>query len=71
MKYFSSLLLTLLILSCGGKKESLQGETEYQRTMNASFKDATTSPLKDKDRKNFKGLDFFSFDSTYIVNAYL
>ena len=71
MKYFLSLLLIVLVLSCGGEKESLQGETEYQRTMNASFKDATTSPLKDKDRKNFKGLDFFPFDSTYIVTAYL
>jgi len=71
MKYFLSLLLIVLVLSCGGEKESLQGETEYQRTMNASFKVATTSPLKDKDRKNFKGLDFFPFDSTYTVTAYL
>lgn len=37
--------------------------------MNADFKDATKSPLKDKDRKKFKGLDFFKFDSTYVVKA--
>ena len=37
--------------------------------MNAEFKDASKSPLKDKDRKDFKGLDFFKVDSTYVVTA--
>lgn len=57
--------------SCGGEKVSLTGETEYQRTMNANFKDATMSPLTDEDRANFTGLDFFPFDYTYIVTAQL
>jgi len=39
--------------------------------MNANFKDATKSPLKKKDRKDFIGLDFFKFDSTYVVTATL
>ena len=34
------------------------------------YKDATTSPLKDKDRRHFSGLDFFKFDSTYVVMAH-
>ncbi len=39
--------------------------------MNADYKDATKSPLKEKDRKEFKGLDFFKFDSIYVVTAKL
>jgi hypothetical protein len=39
--------------------------------MNANFKDATKSPLKAGDRKQFSGLDFFKFDSTFIVKAEL
>lgn len=39
--------------------------------MNSEFKDATTSPLKKKDLENFEGLDFFQFDSTYVVQAEL
>jgi uncharacterized protein (DUF1684 family) len=37
--------------------------------MNAFFKDASRSPLKSKDLKTFDGLDFFKFDSTFIVKA--
>ena len=58
-------------LSCAQDKEPILGETDWQRQMNADFKDATKSPLKDKDRKDFKGLDFFKFDSAYVVNATL
>ena len=39
--------------------------------MNADYKDASKSPLKDKDRKTFRTLDFFMFDSTYVVTALL
>lgn len=59
------------MLGCAQDKRMLQGETEFQRELNAEYKDATKSPLKDKDRKNFIGLDFFKFDSTYIVSATL
>ncbi|MGB5417444.1 DUF1684 domain-containing protein [Algibacter sp.] len=68
------LLLVLLALfsvftSCAQDKRPVKGETEFQKEMNASYKDASKSPLKDTDRKNFEGLDFFSFDSTYVVLA--
>jgi uncharacterized protein (DUF1684 family) len=56
-------------LSCAQDKRPIAGETEFQREINAEYKDATTSPLKDKDRKNFRGLDFFKFDSTFVVKA--
>ncbi len=70
MKTLVSVVLGFLFLwSCAQKKQELQGETEFQRNLNAEFKDASKSPLKDKDRRNFNGLDFFKFDSTYVVQA--
>ena len=65
------LLVFVSILSCGQNKQPLLGKTEWQKEMNADFKDATTSPLKEKDRKTFVGLEFFVFDSTYVVTATL
>ncbi|MEO8933439.1 MAG: DUF1684 domain-containing protein [Xanthomarina sp.] len=69
MKYFLNFILLLSILSCAQNKQTLQGDTEFQRNMNSDFKDVTKTPLKIKDRKSFKGLDFFKFDSTYVVKA--
>ncbi|MBO6607608.1 DUF1684 domain-containing protein [Psychroserpens sp.] len=69
MKHIFILFLLVSALSCAQEKRPIAGETEFQREMNADFKDATKSPLKDKDRKKFKGLDFFKFDSTYVVKA--
>ncbi|MCK0123467.1 DUF1684 domain-containing protein [Gelidibacter sp. F2691] len=70
MKTLVSVVLGFLFLwSCAQKKQELQGETEFQRNLNAEFKDASKSPLKDKDRRDFNGLDFFKFDSTYVVQA--
>ena len=71
MKYLLHLFLLVTIASCAQDKQPLLGDTEFQKKMNADFKDATKSPLKDKDRKDFKGLDFFKFDSTYVVSATL
>lgn len=69
----SLLLIIVLVstLSCNHGKTPVLGDTEFQRELNAEYKDATSSPLKDKDRKTFKGLNFFKFDSTFIVNAHL
>jgi uncharacterized protein (DUF1684 family) len=67
MKVILSLFLLITTLNCAQDKEPINGETDWQREMNADFKDATKSPLKDKDRKDFKGLAFFKFDSTYVV----
>ncbi|NMH86520.1 DUF1684 domain-containing protein [Flavivirga algicola] len=65
------LLFLVLLFNCGQEKKPLLGDTEFQRKINAEYKDATTSPLKDKDRKHFEGLDFFKFDSAYVVKAIL
>lgn len=58
-------------VACAQDKQALSGETEWQKEMNADFKDASKSPLKKKDLKKFKGLDFFKFDSAYVVTAKL
>ena len=65
-----SLVIIFLVFSCRGEKryEDLN-LTDYQKQVNNFFKDASVSPLKTKDLKNFKGLDFFEFDSTYVVDA--
>lgn len=70
MKKLVIFLITVSSLfSCAQKKQPLLGETEFQRELNAAYKDASTSPLKEKDIKHFKGLEFFKFDSAYIVTA--
>jgi uncharacterized protein (DUF1684 family) len=69
MKNILLFAIFITVLGCAQGREPIPGETEFQREINAEYKDASTSPLKDKDRKNFKGLEFFKFDSIYIVNA--
>ena len=71
MKNLLFLFLITFSFSCAQDKQMLIGETEWQKEQNANFKDATKSPLKEKDRKNFKGLDFYKFDSTFVVTAKL
>ena len=70
-KHIILFVLFVSALSCAQDKQPLLGDTEWQREMNSDFKDASESPLKDKDRKDFKGLYFFKFDSTYVVTATL
>lgn len=71
MKNLVLLFVFIFSVGCAQEKKAIAGETEWQKEMNADFKDATKSPLKDKDRKKFTGLDFYKFDSTYVVNAKL
>ena len=64
------LFIFCLFFSCRGEKRYEDFNlTDYQRQVNNYFKDASVSPLKTKDLKNFKGLDFFEFDSSYVVYA--
>lgn len=42
---------------------------EFQDKTNAEFKNATTSPLLEKDRKDFVSLPFFDPDTSYVVKA--
>ena len=70
MKNFFLLCYLFLIFSCNSQgKRPLMGKTPYQQKLNASYKDASKSPLKKKDLRNFKGLDFFPIDSSFIIKA--
>ena len=64
------LVFAFFLTSCLSQdKRPLVGETKYQQELNASYKDASKSPLKKRDLKKFKGLDFFPIDSSFIVTA--
>ncbi len=71
MKLLATFLIGMVCLTSCAQKRPIQGDTEFQRELNAEYKDASKSPLKDKDRKKFEGLDFFKVDSTYVVKAQL
>ncbi|WP_299099441.1 DUF1684 domain-containing protein [uncultured Winogradskyella sp.] len=71
MKTILILLFVTLSMSCTQSKQPIKEGTAWQKKMNADFKDASKSPLKSKDRKTFSGLDFFDFDSTFVVTAAL
>ena len=72
MKKIVLLIAILGVVSCNSQqKRSIKGETEFQREMNAQFKDASTSPLTRRGLKKFDGLAFFPVDSTYRVKATL
>ena len=60
-----------LLLNCDNRKRYNNDLTTFQREINDFFKDASVSPLKKRDLKNFRGLDFFTYDSTYLVTAKL
>ncbi|WP_072993997.1 DUF1684 domain-containing protein [Pseudozobellia thermophila] len=51
--------------------DALQGVLDFQRELNEEFKNPETSPLPDRYRKNFEGLDFFAPDTSYVVRAKL
>ena len=65
------LVVFSLFFNCDNQKKYQKELSPFQKEMNEFYKDASISPLKEKDLKNFKGLDFFTFDSTYVVIAKL
>lgn len=69
MKKLIYIFLLVSTFSCAQDKQSLLGDTEWQLEMNAKFKDALKSPLTEEDRKDFRTLDFFKSDSTFVVTA--
>ncbi len=66
---FSFFFGLLFIVSCAQNKTTDLGKTPFQKKMNSEFKDASKSPLKSRDLKKFKGLDFFEYDSSFVVTA--
>ena len=68
-KQFLCIMTFLILLACSSKKRPIIGESAYQIALNSIYKDASVSPLKKKDLKNFNGLAFFPIDSSFIVQA--
>ncbi len=85
MRYYYLLAMILLLGCKEGKKYHDEVEKtaavsensrtadvlEFQKKLNAEFKDPETSPLPDRYRKDFESLDFFEIDTTYRVLAKL
>ncbi|WP_092468323.1 DUF1684 domain-containing protein [Winogradskyella thalassocola] len=71
MKNLMLFVLVIFSFGCTENKKMIVDETPFQRKMNTEFKDASKSPLKAKDLKVFDGLDFFPYDSAFVVTATL
>lgn len=61
------LLFTNLVFSQNNKKEVL----EYQKELNESYINAETTPLKEDELEEFKGLNFYPYNEKFVVNATL
>ena len=72
MRFRRVILFGLILVNCQNDKKVIQQfEAEYQKNLNALFKDASKSPLKPNDLKRFKTLEFFALDSNFVVRAKL
>lgn len=73
MKKLIFILFITSFISCKtqSKRYTDAGLNKFQKELNADYKDASKSPLKKKDLKNFKGLDFYPVDKNLIINAKL
>ena len=49
--------------------DKIKSIEEFQFQINADFKNPDESPLSVKDLKNFKGLEFFDIDTSFILTA--
>lgn len=71
MKLLFSLLVALLMSNCKQQKKLNLYDSEFQKKLNAFFKDVTTSPLKPEALKSFESLPFFPIDSSFVTVAKL
>lgn len=65
---FSTIFLFFVSANFAQTEKEVSGE-EFQKQLNQSFKNPDSSPLKEKDLKNFSGLDFFEVDPDFRVVA--
>ena len=71
LKLLFSLLVALLMSNCKQQKKLNLYDSEFQKKLNAFFKDVTTSPLKPEALKSFESLPFFPIDSSFVTVAKL
>ncbi|SDR70518.1 DUF1684 domain-containing protein [Christiangramia echinicola] len=74
MKFYFYILNLILIIIFQGtliaqEPESIKSSREFQKELDHEYADPKESPLEAKDLKEFKGLDFFEVDASYIVKA--
>ena len=65
-KILTTLLLFFSLITFAQQKVTAE---DFQKKLNVEFADATKSPLTEKDRSDFKGLDFFPIDKAFTVEA--
>jgi uncharacterized protein (DUF1684 family) len=67
------LVLSLLFASVSYAQQTkdIKSAKKFQQKLNKEFSSKEESPLKEEDLANFKSLDFFPIDSSFIVNAKL
>ena len=65
-KTLTTLLLFFSLITFAQTKVTAE---DFQKNLNVEFADATKSPLTEKDRNDFKGLEFFPIDKAFIVEA--
>lgn len=69
MKSIYLLLITVFCFFKPLQTDYLTEITKWQTDLNEEFKNPEESPLPDKERKKFKGLEFFAIDPTYRIEA--
>ena len=62
-------VICLLVLPFSAISQQ-EDATQFQREMNIKFRDPERTPLSKDDLVEFKGLDFFEIDSTFIVKSH-
>ena len=63
------ILVLLFCTSLAFAQKDLSSAEKFQTELNKSYADSLKSPLTKEDLKAFKGLDFFSINEKYIVEA--
>ncbi len=63
------LLIFLFYSAMAFAQKDLASAEKFQSELNQSYADSLKSPLMKEDLKQFKGLDFFSINEKYIVEA--
>ena len=69
MNPMKKLLIFLLFSTMTFAQKDLSSAEKFQTELNKSYADSLKSPLTKEDLKAFKGLDFFSINEKYIVEA--
>lgn len=71
MKQFLILFLCFSNITIAQNYEVIKAIKAHQLAQNTQFRTKGESPLKEADRKQFKGLEFFEIDLKYRVKATL